>query len=242
VSPGRRREVSAPSPAPTVVFVPGLGLGVEAVLPAIRCGRAHWSSDVLLLPGFGMPVRRGSDASPVALAERLAQQLTTRGLDRVVLVGHSASCQVVVEAAVRHPAVAGLVLLGPTTDPRAATWPRLAVRWVRTAAREPAWQVPLLVRLYRRTGLRGMAVAMDAARRHDVRGPLVRVRVPTAVVRGRHDRIAPWPWVTEVADLAGGAGTTLPAGGHMAVLTHPATVVPVVTEIVLAASGPPPGP
>jgi pimeloyl-ACP methyl ester carboxylesterase len=242
---GRRCAVIGEDPAdllraPTVVFVPGLGLGAEAVLPAIRHGSAHWASEIALLPGYGMPVPRGLDVSPVALADRLVDLLRVRGLRRAVLVGHSASCQLAVEAAVRDPgAVAGLVLLGPTTDPRAATWPRLASRWLRTAAREPPWQVPLLVRMYTRTGLRGMAAAMDAARRHDLRGPLERVSVPTAVVRGRHDRIAPPRWVTDVAALAGGSATALPTGGHMVVLTHPATVVPVITQIVRVASGPP---
>ena len=212
--------------AATVVFVPGLGLGRESVRGAMRCG--GWAAEVVLLPGYGLPVPRGVDVSPGALAELLLERLP----GPVVLVGHSASCQVVVEAAARAPGrVAGLVLLGPTTDPRAATWPRLAQRWLRTAAWEPPWQVPLLVRQYRRTGLRDMAAVMDAARRHDLRKPLRDIGIPVVVVRGRHDRIAPAAWVAEVAAVARGTVTTLPVGGHMVVLTHPESVVPIITEV-----------
>jgi pimeloyl-ACP methyl ester carboxylesterase len=53
---------------------------------------------------------------------------------RAVLLGHSASCQIVVQAAVRDPhRVTALVLVGPTTDPRARSWLGLAGRWLRTA-------------------------------------------------------------------------------------------------------------
>jgi len=226
-----------------VVFVPGLGLGREAVLPTARHGSAAWSAEVVLLPGYGQRVPAGTDVSPPALADRLLAVLRDRGLGRVVLVGHSASCQVVAEAAAADPdRVAGLLLVGPTTDPRAGSWPGLVARWVRTAVWERPWQVPLLVRLYARTGLVGMAVAMDAARRHDVRRPLARVGVPTVVVRGRHDWISPPRWADRTAGLAGGRAVTLPAGAHMVVLTHPASVAPLVTEVVGSAATPGTGP
>jgi pimeloyl-ACP methyl ester carboxylesterase len=226
--------------APTVVFVPGLGLTHESVAPTVLRGRAHWRADVVRLPGYGDPVRRGSDVSPERLARRLLAVLDVLAASvpsPVVLVGHSASCQVVAEAAAADPGrIAGLVLIGPTTDPRAQSWPGLVLRWLRTAVWERPWQVPSLARQYSRTGLRGMAVTMDAARRHDIRRPLSRLAVPTVVVRGRRDRIAPGSWVQGSASLAGGRAVSLDAGGHMVVLTHPAEVAAIITELVRAAA------
>jgi len=110
--------------------------------------------------------------------------------------------------------VVGLVLVGPTTDPRAATWPRLAWRWLATAAHETPRQVPSLVRQYRRTGLRHMLRVMDAARHDRIDHTLGRVRCPVQVIRGRHDRIAPEDWCLGLAP-----SVTLARGGHMVPIT-----------------------
>ena len=76
--------------------------------------------DVALLPGFGERAPRAADLRPAALAEMLLDRWCPPD-GAVVLVGHSASCQIVAEAARRRPdRVAGLVLVGPTTDPRRA--------------------------------------------------------------------------------------------------------------------------
>jgi pimeloyl-ACP methyl ester carboxylesterase len=118
--------------------------------------------------------------------------------------------------------VAGLVLVGPTTDPAAATWPRLAARWLATARHETPRQVPTLVRQYRRTGLRTMRRAMDVARCDDVEDVLAGCGIPVLVLRGPHDRICPEPWAAAVA-RRGGPGSravTLRGGGHMVPLTH----------------------
>jgi pimeloyl-ACP methyl ester carboxylesterase len=139
-----------------------------------------------------------------------------------VLVGHSASCPIVVEAAVRAPdRVAALVLVGPTTDPRAATWPGLVRRWLRTAVHERPGQVPLLVRAYARTGLGSMERGMDAARRHRLDHVLAAVRCPVLVVRGPHDALCPADWAaTLAAATPRGRVETLPAGAHMVPITH----------------------
>ena len=73
---------------------------------------------------------------PVPPLEELAAGLRARlGEGPVLLVGHSQSCQVVAAAA-GDPRVAGLVLLGPTTDPRLRSAVGLARRWVATAVGE----------------------------------------------------------------------------------------------------------
>jgi pimeloyl-ACP methyl ester carboxylesterase len=201
-------------------MVPGLGLGAEAWMPTIRAlmgyGVGVSRTSVALLPGYGEPLRAGDPVDPLGSARRLMETSRLPGRKHVLL-GHSSSCQVVAHAAVLASSrVAGLVLVGPTTDPRAATWPFLIRRWLATAVHETPRQVPLLVRQYRRTGLRHMLRVMDAARRDRIDQTLEDVRCPVRVLRGAHDRIAPEGWCKALAP-----SVTLARGGHMIPLTDP---------------------
>lgn len=208
----------------SLVMVPGLGLGEEACAPTLT--RLPEGSRLVRLPGFGCCADRDADLAPATLAATLMRAVADASAP-VVLVGHSASCQVVAEAAARFPEkVTAVVLVGPTTDPRSASWAGLAQRWLRTACWERPRQVPLLVREYRRTGLRSMLRGMDAARRHRIQEALAHCQVPILVLRGRHDRIAPEDWCRR---LAGDDVVTLQAGAHMIPLTHGPDVARAIT-------------
>lgn len=219
---------------PTVVAVPGLGLSVEGWRGPglVISGMRETGFAAVALPAHGLPARHGEPLDPGASAGRLLARLDELGAERVALLGHSASSQVVAEAARREPErVTSLVLVGPTTDPRAPTWPRLAGRWLATAAHERLGQVPLLVRDYGHTGLGTFARAMDAARRRPLAPVLAELDHPVLLVRGPHDRIAPQAWHDDLVARRPGIETvTLPAGGHMVPVTHPhdlaAAVVP----------------
>ncbi|NMO88440.1 alpha/beta fold hydrolase [Actinomycetospora sp. TBRC 11914] len=210
---------------PDVVLVPGLGLSVDGWrAPALLlAGRLRIGTAAVALPAHGLPARPDELLDPVSSACRLLERLDALGAGPVVLVGHSASCQVVAEAARRAPdRVRALVLVGPTTDPRAPTWPRLAARWLATAGHERLGQVPLLLRDYPHSGLLTFARAMDAARRHALAPVLAGLDHPVLAVRGPRDLIAPAAWLDDLAALRPGIGAaTLPAGGHMLPLTHP---------------------
>lgn len=210
---------------PSVVVVPGLGLSVEgwrgpAIVLAARLGVG---SAVVALPAYGLPARHREPLAPAASARRLLARLDELGARRVALIGHSASSQVVAEAARREPArVSALVLVGPTTDPRAPTWPRLAARLLATAGHERLGQVPLLLRDYSHSGLVTFARALDAARRHSLAPVLAGLDQPVLLVRGHHDRVAPADWHERLVALRPGVdAVTLPAGGHMLPVTHP---------------------
>lgn len=210
-----------PTPAtPLVVLVPGLGLDARS-LAAVR-ERLGDPGLVVPLPALGVSVRRGSDLRVERQAGRLLDALPEGRT--VVLVGHSASCPVVVEAATRSEAVVGLVLVCPVTDPGAVSWPRIAVRWLRTARHEHLWQVPVLVPQYLSTGLVGLLRGMDVLRHYRTDEGLSGVTVPLAVIRGEHDLISPEPWCTRLAATARAVVTTVPEGAHMLPLTHPQVV------------------
>lgn len=200
------------------LMVPGLGLGAEVWDPTIRAlvqaGMDPHRIGAATLPGYGEPVRSGHPLDPRGAALRLIETSLPAG-ERRVPVGHSASCQVVVHTAALVPErVVGLVLIGPTTDPRAASWPGLIRRWLATAAHETPRQLPSLVRQYRRTGLLNMLRVMDTVRHDRIEETLQQVRCPVQVVRGAHDRIAPQDWCKGLAPTL-----TLERGAHMVPIT-----------------------
>ena len=107
----RRRHLPLSGRAAEVVLVPGLGLDARAWSGVLA--RLAGLGTVVLLPAMGRPADAGADLRVEAQAARLLDLLPAEG--DLVLVGHSASCSVVVEAARHTGVVRGLALVGPTT-------------------------------------------------------------------------------------------------------------------------------
>lgn len=172
------------------------------------------------------------EAAPVPPVDELAARLVEALPEGpVLLVGHSQSCQVVAAAAT-DPRVTGVVLCGPTTDPRMRRFPVLAWRWVRTALAEPWWQVPLILRQWLHTGPRAMAALWRTVSPDPIGTRLRRLRVPVVVVRGARDALCPAAWAQQVAaDAPGGRLVVLPGAAHMIVQTHPAELAAVLRSV-----------
>lgn len=203
---------------PAIVLVPGLGLDGRS---SARL-RAELPASVVHLPGMGL-------AAPVPSLDDLAGRLRAElGEGPVVLVGHSQSCQVV-SAAATDPRVVGLVLLGPTTDPRLRTVRGLLGRWLATAVREPPWQVPLVIRQWWATGPRAMAALWRRAAPDPIDARLHGGTLPVVVVRGTRDRLCPHDWAVRVAGAArNGRVVEIPGAAHMTPQTHPGAVAEVL--------------
>jgi pimeloyl-ACP methyl ester carboxylesterase len=208
---------------PRIVLVPGLGLDGRS---SARLRRRSGGT-VVILPGMGL--RRSVGTLP-ELADELRADL---GSGPVVLVGHSQSCQVVVAVAEQDPRVAGLLLLGPTTDPRMRRLTVLAVRWVRTALREPWWQLPLVLAQWLHTGPAAMTALWRRISGDRIDERLRRVAVPVVVVRGARDRLCPHDWAAHLAGCAPrGRLVELPGAAHMTPQTHPAAVAGLIAGLV----------
>ncbi|MCU1606387.1 MAG: Pimeloyl-ACP methyl ester carboxylesterase [Modestobacter sp.] len=207
---------------PGVVLVPGLGLGQRSMARL----RRRIAADVVLLPGMG---RREPVPSTDDLARLLAGRLPP---GPVLLVGHSQSCQVVAATAACDARVAGLLLLGPTTDPPMRKVGVLAVRWLRTAVHEPWWQVPLVLAEWLRVGPRTMVALWRRTAPDPIDERLRRVEVPVLVVRGTHDALCPHDWARHLAGCTPrGRLVELPGAAHMTVLTRPDDVVGLLREL-----------
>jgi pimeloyl-ACP methyl ester carboxylesterase len=202
------------------VIVPGLGLDERSSARV----REQMAADVVLLPGMGVP-------GPVPPLEDLAARLRARlSGTPVLLVGHSQSCQVVAAAA-GDPRVAGLVLLGPTTDPRLRSAAVLARRWLATAVHERWPHALRVLPQWLRTGPRAMRQLWSALAPDRIDARLRTVRVPVTVVRGTRDRLCPHDWAATVAAAApDGRLLEIPGAAHLTPMTHPEQVAALLRE------------
>lgn len=245
VGPHRLSLRVSPTPSTTglpIVLVHGIVSSRYLLPTASALARGH-RVVVLDLPGFGRSSRPPRALSVAALADTLAETMGVLGVDRPVVVGHSTGAQVVVDLAVRHPALAGgVVLVGPTGDPQIRSVMRLWSRWAVTAPREPLGFNALVLRELAEIGpLRMLAMA-----RRFVSDPfaakLERVGVPSLVVRGEHDRVAPMSWARRVSTQLGGAPLeVIPGVAHTVVYSAPHQLSDVVSAFVerVAAIQPP---
>lgn len=224
------------SEGPIVVFVPGLGLdGREWA--AVRARLAE-PAEAVRLPAQGRPAAKDTDLSVEAQGRRVATALAEQPGDRpVVLVGHSEGCAVAVETATRSDRVAGLVLIGPVSDPRARTWPQTLQRWLRTAVHERLGEVPSLLPQYARTGLRSLLRGHHVMRWYPTGEALTRVTVPVVVVMGEFDRIPSREWVDGLVAGPRRSLVVVARAGHMVPLTHPEAVAMAIHQVKLAAPG-----
>ncbi|MGY5882657.1 alpha/beta fold hydrolase [Modestobacter lacusdianchii] len=207
---------------PELVCVPGLGLDDRSWARV----RRRAGGAVVRLPGMG---ERGRIGTVAELADRLTAAL---GPGPVVLAGHSQSCQVVVAVAERDPRVVGVLLLGPTTDPRLRRVRVLAGRWLRTALCEQWWQAPLIVGQWLRTGPPAMTRLWRRASPDRIDERLRRVAVPVLVVRGARDALCGHDWAAHlVACAPRGRLVELAGAAHMLPMTRPDDVAGLALDL-----------
>lgn len=178
---------------------------------------------------MGSTAPRGTDLYVETQARRLLETLPTDA--PLILVGHSASCPVVVQVAASSPDVVGLVLVGPVTDPAARTWPRMLSQWVRSAGHERPAEAAVLLPQYWRTGPVGMLRGMNVIRWFRTDLTLAQQTLPVEVLRGVNDRIATQHWSAHLCQVSQGTLTSVGGGGHMIPLTHPAAIVAAIERV-----------
>jgi pimeloyl-ACP methyl ester carboxylesterase len=173
------------------------------------------------LPGFGLSDKPDDVLDVGGHADVLAGWLDSLDTAPVALLGNSFGCQVAVELTRRRPdLVEALILVGSTTDPTAATmWGQLR-RLALDLLFEDWRQAPILLTDIRDAGLRRILATLRHAVRDRIETILPSIRVPTLLVRGAHDRIAPWRWLSRTAALTPGARTLdIEGAAHNAVAT-----------------------
>ncbi|HYW09907.1 MAG TPA: alpha/beta hydrolase [Longimicrobium sp.] len=200
----RYREAGS---GPTVVLVHGLGCSADYWwrngAPLAAAGLRVLAPD---LPGFGRTKGpwRGLDVDEQARA--LDAWAGALGLEPATYVGHSLSCQAVVDLAADHPGrAAALVLAAPTGDRRKKRRLREAVGFLRDVPREPLSLVPWIAEAYLRAGMVRWFMTWWAGKEHDLFGTARRVRVPSLVLVGADDPVVSERFASTVAAVLPGS-------------------------------------
>lgn len=215
----------APAGAPWAVLVHGLGVSGRYLAPLALALAPRFRVAVPDLPGHGRTACDGRSLGIPRQAETLGGWLDVAGIDRPHLVANSLGCQVVLHLAAGLDAdVRSLMLVGPTMDPAAPTATRQAVRLLQGAVYESLPLVALIAaeQLQRPTqGVRELRSGLD----HDTEAAVRRVTVPTTVVRGARDRVAPLRWIRQLVGwLPNARVVDLPVGAHAVHASHPRQV------------------
>lgn len=174
-----------------VVLIHGLGMSArtfEALMRELTGGPRLVALD---LPGCGNSSTGGSIATPAELAGLLWQWLDSRGLDRVILVGHSLGCQVATRLAAQRPArVASLILLSPAPDPQAGGAFQTSLRLVAGVVFEPLrflrFAVADFLKVRPHRSFRVLKQAMTVLDYDVVRS----VQAPALLLRGDRDAVS----------------------------------------------------
>ncbi|MFG1638529.1 alpha/beta fold hydrolase [Pseudonocardia alni] len=219
------------------VAVPGLGLSVRGWEPTLSCLGLPFPATALALPAYGVPASPRAPLDPRSSARRLLRRMDDLGIGSAVLLGHSASCQVVAEVARSAPGrVPALVLVGPTADPRAGSWAALVRGWLRNVVAERPGQVPQLVRDYTYSGMVSFVRALEATRRHPLSDAVGGFGGPVLLLRGVRDGICSADWLARLAASAAAAEVAdVASAAHMAPLTHGAEMAAALRPFLASA-------
>jgi pimeloyl-ACP methyl ester carboxylesterase len=217
------RSVGWPRPGVAeVVVVQGIGVA-DYLVPALRELGAWTRATLVELPGFSGSGEPPHELDVGEFADAVATWLAEAGRDRVVLAGHSGGTQVAARVALRHPpGVRGLVLAGPTVDPRFRSLGGVLRAWHRNHRLEP----PDLDEAHRperaRAGMRRVVHAVRAHLADRLEDAVPHVPVPVLVLHGADDRLCTEEWARSLAARARDGRFASVPGAHSFVWTAPA--------------------
>jgi pimeloyl-ACP methyl ester carboxylesterase len=204
---------------PPIVLVHGLGLSADFWWrngpPLAAAGFRVLAPD---LPGFGK-----TDGPPHLSvpdqARAMADFADAIGLGPAAYVGHSVSCQAVLELAATEPArVGALVLAAPTGDPAPLRLLRQVAGFVSDPVFEPLGLIPTVGEHYLRAGIGRWLRTWVASGSHDALETAKRVAAPGIVIVGKHDPVVRRGFAEALAEaLPGGRCVVLERGAHAVV-------------------------
>ncbi|HEU0301609.1 MAG TPA: alpha/beta hydrolase [Longimicrobium sp.] len=176
------------------------------------------------LPGFG---RTDGPQGLTILQQAYAVSVFAEamGLGPAAYLGHSLSCQTVLELAATQPErVAALILAAPTGDRRRKRLLREAAGFLRDIPREPPSLIPIVLDAYLRAGPQRWFRTWLAGKRHDAFACAAGVSAPTVVLIGDRDPVVTVSFARAMTYAVPGARMrVLPGAAHALIYDRPAS-------------------
>ena len=187
-----------------LVLIGGLSVHTGEYRPLIDALTRHHRVLAADNRGAGLSDKPDEPYSYAMMAADTLAVMDDAGVDEADIVGFSMGARIALELCFTSPErVRTLTLIAGRPAGRSRRRVRLLTRFAAASERD---------------GGRGIRRQLDAWSGYDVRGRLVDIRIPTLVLHGRHDRIAPIAGGRELARLIPGAEFDAMPGGHLAVL------------------------
>jgi 2-hydroxy-6-oxonona-2,4-dienedioate hydrolase len=223
VGPWRMRFREA-GEGPPIVLVHGLGVSADYWYrngPALAAaGHRVLAPD---LPGFGRTAGPSGGLSISRQAGALLRWAETVGVGPAIYVGHSLSCQTILElAAYRPERVRGLVLAAPTGDPEGHRLLRQAWGLLRDVPRESLRLAVEVGAAYLRAGPVRVWRTWRKGAEEDAFRLIDRVRAPGLVVVGTRDPVVRPAFAEALARALPSGRLVWIEGGAHAVIFDPA--------------------
>jgi pimeloyl-ACP methyl ester carboxylesterase len=214
---------SEDEPDTPVLLLHGLGVSSKYMVPF---GRELAGTRSILAPDMPGHGRSYSPPHTLTIEDWVAVLIDMHGQLATgpwLVIANSFGSQVATELARARPdLVAGMVLIGPTTEPLRWLLPRHAMRLAADQLHEPASLIALQAFEYVRTGPVRTIREFLAGAKHDIAGRLAGVRAPVLFVRGEHDYISPAAWNQTLASHSRhGSCLEVPRVGHAAHYSAP---------------------
>ncbi|MDQ1555960.1 MAG: hypothetical protein QOI02_962 [Actinomycetota bacterium] len=219
-------DAALPADARNFVLVHGIGVSSRYFHPLAaelaKLGQV-WLVD---LPGYGSAPDPHRDVTIADHAATLGAFLADRGIPNPVLVGHSMGTQVVSRLAVDAPQTTDrVVLIAPTMDPEARTFPRAAGRLIRDFAAENLRANLVVFTDYMfRCGVPYFFRQLPHLFNDQMEHRLPELAARTLVLRGDKDGVSPEAWTSRVSSLIPDSTLITVKGPHIVMYTDPKLV------------------
>jgi pimeloyl-ACP methyl ester carboxylesterase len=213
-----------------IVLVHGLVVSSRYMIPTAVRLAPYYSVYAPDLPGFGRSDHPPHVLNIAQLADALASWMRAMKIGPAVLLGNSMGCQVIADVAARYPAlIERAVLVGPTMDRSGRTALEQGRRLLIAATRDHPALIGVQIRDLWSAGLRATLATMRYGLEDRIEANLPRISIPTLVVCGERDPIAPQRWAQEVTgQLRLGQLSIIAGAGHALNYSAPADLVHVV--------------
>lgn len=177
----------------------GLGVSHRYFVPLGEQLAPYYSVYIPDLPGFGKSTKPAHALTIRQLSDLLSDFMGTLPHKKIILLGNSFGCQVIVDCLARFPEkAAAAILAGPTVDVYARTKRQQVKAWFKNSKYEKPSQTLPIIKDYADCGVRRFVETFGYALADKIEEKLPRVTVPVLVVRGGNDKVVSQKWAEDV--------------------------------------------
>lgn len=211
-----------------LLLIPGLGADVADYRKVIDGLARHLCVIALDNRGSGRSDKPDTPYTIEIMADDAAALLGVVAPGAVHVLGHSMGGRVAMDLALRHPECVKSLLL-VSTNARAPPETRRRVEFLGALSRRN----PLLQRLDQHPQpYYAFLRQLDASRSYDATSRLSEIRVPTLILQGARDRLAPLALAQEMRSRIAGSRLVTLRGGHLVLFMQPDASVQAILDFV----------